>query len=253
DATHVHSPTGGQGMNSGLIDAPCFLDALSLASKGVACPSLLESYTAERVPVIRGTLGLTTDTLGETLAKTEEGWNRGSKYFQLDVNYRGSPVVLEERGEDVPAPAPGVYTYRTLGRDQAGDRAPDAPPLPDVNGSAGLLTNLFSFFKIAKHTVLIFTASVSSADAVVDALREYPTDLVQSVAILPATFSVCADKALPKADFLVKDTDRHAYEGYLVNPVKAETTIIIVHPDTFVGSAGSGVGNVKGYFSRIFA
>ena len=51
DAAHVHSPAGGQGMNTGLMDAANLSWKLAAACRGQASDSLLDSYHAERYPV----------------------------------------------------------------------------------------------------------------------------------------------------------------------------------------------------------
>lgn len=52
DAAHVHSPAGGQGMNTGMQDAINLAWKLALVSRGIAtAPELLDSYDAERRPV----------------------------------------------------------------------------------------------------------------------------------------------------------------------------------------------------------
>lgn len=48
DASHVHSPVGGQGMNTGIQDALNLAWKLNLVLKGLAKPALLDSYNAER-------------------------------------------------------------------------------------------------------------------------------------------------------------------------------------------------------------
>jgi 2-polyprenyl-6-methoxyphenol hydroxylase-like FAD-dependent oxidoreductase len=53
DAAHIHSPFGGQGMNTGLQDAWNLAWKLDLAARGGAREALLDSYTAERRPVIK--------------------------------------------------------------------------------------------------------------------------------------------------------------------------------------------------------
>jgi 2-polyprenyl-6-methoxyphenol hydroxylase-like FAD-dependent oxidoreductase len=62
DAAHIHSPFGGQGMNTGLHDAWNLAWKLDLAARGYAGEALLASYAAERLPVIRRVIG-TTHTL----------------------------------------------------------------------------------------------------------------------------------------------------------------------------------------------
>jgi len=52
DAAHVHSPAGGQGMNTGMQDAINLAWKLALVCRGLARgPHLLDSYDAERRPV----------------------------------------------------------------------------------------------------------------------------------------------------------------------------------------------------------
>lgn len=60
DAAHIHSPAGGQGMNTGIADAYNLAWKLSLVVKGIAQPSLLDSYEKERLPVARNVLSSTT-------------------------------------------------------------------------------------------------------------------------------------------------------------------------------------------------
>ncbi|KAL4805468.1 FAD binding domain-containing protein [Aspergillus unguis] len=48
DASHIHSPVGGQGMNTGIGDAINLAWKLSAVIKGHARPSLLDSYEVER-------------------------------------------------------------------------------------------------------------------------------------------------------------------------------------------------------------
>ena len=57
DAAHVHSPAGGQGMNTGMQDAINLAWKLALVCRGVASPEpLLGSYSAERSEVGREVL-----------------------------------------------------------------------------------------------------------------------------------------------------------------------------------------------------
>ncbi|WP_405872867.1 MULTISPECIES: FAD-dependent oxidoreductase [unclassified Streptomyces] len=51
DAAHVHSPASGQGMNTGVQDAVNLSWKLAAVLRGEAAHSLLDSYSAERVPV----------------------------------------------------------------------------------------------------------------------------------------------------------------------------------------------------------
>jgi 2-polyprenyl-6-methoxyphenol hydroxylase-like FAD-dependent oxidoreductase len=48
DAAHIHSPAGGQGMNTGMQDAINLSWKLAMVMKGAASPALLNSYSPER-------------------------------------------------------------------------------------------------------------------------------------------------------------------------------------------------------------
>ncbi|HLZ03103.1 MAG TPA: FAD-dependent monooxygenase [Bradyrhizobium sp.] len=116
DAAHIHSPFGGQGMNTGLQDAWNLVWKLDLAVRGRGSAQLLESYTAERRPVISGVIALThamTRALGtrsrvamvlrnalfpliSRLPPVQRAFVR--RLSQLGIDYRGSPIV-EGNGE----------------------------------------------------------------------------------------------------------------------------------------------------------
>ncbi|MGJ9416345.1 FAD-dependent monooxygenase [Massilia sp. CMS3.1] len=53
DAGHIHSPAGGQGMNTGIGDAINLAWKLAAVAKGQAPEGLLDSYEAERLPFAR--------------------------------------------------------------------------------------------------------------------------------------------------------------------------------------------------------
>jgi 2-polyprenyl-6-methoxyphenol hydroxylase-like FAD-dependent oxidoreductase len=69
DAAHIHSPFGGQGMNTGLHDAWNLAWKLDLFLHGHGNEALLDSYAAERLQVIRSVIEMTdlmTKGLGTT-------------------------------------------------------------------------------------------------------------------------------------------------------------------------------------------
>jgi hypothetical protein len=111
DAAHIHSPFGGQGMNTGLQDIWNLAWKLHLAVRGSGNELLLESYTAERHPVIKGVIQTThrlTRAMGKgsILAQTLRDMaiplvSRLSAFqrrfvqnlSELGISYEGSPIV----------------------------------------------------------------------------------------------------------------------------------------------------------------
>lgn len=140
DAAHVHTPAGGQGMNTGIQDAFNLGWKLAAVEQG-ADPALLDSYEAERLPVARDVLELSTRLVATTLAPKTEGLvARTEDTTQLGIRYRESPLSHERRL------APG-------GDLRAGDRAPDATALLDRDGRAG---RLFDALRGPQATLLAF-------------------------------------------------------------------------------------------------
>jgi 2-polyprenyl-6-methoxyphenol hydroxylase-like FAD-dependent oxidoreductase len=72
DAAHIHSPAGGQGMNTGLQDAANLAWKLVLVLKGRAPIRLLDTYNSERWPVGQKVLNYT-DKLFAGMA-SQTGW-----------------------------------------------------------------------------------------------------------------------------------------------------------------------------------
>ncbi|NEA68806.1 FAD-dependent monooxygenase [Streptomyces sp. SID12488] len=66
DAVHRHPPSNGLGSNTSIQDAHNLAWKLKLVLEGVAAPSLLDSYTAERAPVGRQIVTRANKSIGET-------------------------------------------------------------------------------------------------------------------------------------------------------------------------------------------
>ncbi|CAA7261872.1 unnamed protein product [Cyclocybe aegerita] len=97
DAAHIHSPAGGQGMNTGIQDSFNLGWKLALVLKGLAPPSLLDTYNDERHPVVAEMLNITTGMLNKmVVASADVGWRRTGHINQLGVNYRWSSIVVDE-------------------------------------------------------------------------------------------------------------------------------------------------------------
>jgi 2-polyprenyl-6-methoxyphenol hydroxylase-like FAD-dependent oxidoreductase len=116
DAAHIHSPFGGQGMNTGLHDVWNLAWKLDLVVRGHAHRALLETYGAERRPVIKSVIE-TTDFLAKALgtpSRLAQALRDAvipmvsrlapfqhafvQRLSELGVAYRGSPIV-EGAGE----------------------------------------------------------------------------------------------------------------------------------------------------------
>ncbi|GAA0268335.1 FAD-dependent oxidoreductase [Cryptosporangium japonicum] len=123
DAAHVHSPAGGQGMNTGIQDAYNLGWKLAAVAQG-APPALLDTYESERRPVAAHVLALSDARLRQMLEDNDVPVRRDASTLQLDVGYRGSALAADDRDDTAAL--------------RAGDRAPDATGLLTVGGERRL-------------------------------------------------------------------------------------------------------------------
>ncbi|MFD8616684.1 MULTISPECIES: FAD-dependent monooxygenase [Streptomyces] len=142
DAAHIHSPAGGQGLNTSVQDAYNLGWKLGQVLLHGAPEALIDSYEQERRPVAEAMLGLST--------RIHQGrQERGRDTQQLGLGYRGGPLSAGRAGAL-----------------EAGDRAPDGP--------AGARGRLFDVFRGPHFTLLALgtdAALPSAADASVRTYR----------------------------------------------------------------------------------
>ncbi len=129
DAAHVHSPAGGQGMNTGMQDAINLAWKLALVWHGDAAPALLDSYSPERSaigervlrnasvmtkvaitanPILRQLRSLAAGALSHLPALQQR---LVDQLTEIDLHYPDSPLTASPRGA----------AHHPAG----GDRAPD--------------------------------------------------------------------------------------------------------------------------------
>jgi 2-polyprenyl-6-methoxyphenol hydroxylase-like FAD-dependent oxidoreductase len=166
DAAHIHSQVSGQGMNTGLQDAINLGWKLGLVCRGKARSGLLDTYEAERLPIIKKILfGTDLATRAVTirhpagqhlvneLARLIAGFKPVRDYLtrnisEMEINYRDGGCVssfyVEHAGrdasrlQDIPLP---------------GDHAPRAPHLETV--PEGRHVRLYDLIRHPGHTAVL--------------------------------------------------------------------------------------------------
>jgi 2-polyprenyl-6-methoxyphenol hydroxylase-like FAD-dependent oxidoreductase len=144
DAAHVHPPTGGQGLNTGVQDAYNLGWKLNAVLAGVP-DELLDSYEAERLPVAARVLGISAELLEKHLTGADDAFERGEETRQLDLSYRGGPLTLDDGSSCALV---------------AGDRGPDAP----CRQRDGRPVRLFDCYAGPHWTLLRFGATAPTLD-----------------------------------------------------------------------------------------
>ncbi len=162
DAAHVHSPAGGQGMNTGIQDAYNLGWKLGSVLQG-APDALLDTYEEERLPVAANVLGLSTKLYRQITSDGEDRLRGDAVTLQLGITYKEMSLSKQ----------PGDVSLKIA----SGDRAPDAPGLD----GQGTPVRLFDIFRGPQFTLLrLFgvngaaaeVAGVKSVDVVASAPQE---------------------------------------------------------------------------------
>jgi 2-polyprenyl-6-methoxyphenol hydroxylase-like FAD-dependent oxidoreductase len=261
DAAHIHSPAGGQGMNTGIQDAYNLAWKLALVLEGRAPDSFLDSYHEERYPIGRRLLR-TTDQLFNVAATHNPVLIRLRNFLlpwilpramgkrslrarafrfvsQLGIKYPGSSIVGEELGG-------ADRTFRS--GPAAGHRAPDAP-LRLVGESRP--TSLFSRLREAPHHLLLFGGWGSDADDWEASDDELRALIAEYEGLLEPHLIVAGESARVGAGLPVYvDEPGLAHERYGLRG----TGLYLIRPDGYVAfrTPGTDLRPLRAYLQRVF-
>jgi 2-polyprenyl-6-methoxyphenol hydroxylase-like FAD-dependent oxidoreductase len=174
DAVHIHSPAGGQGLNTGMMDAHNLGWKLALVAADRAPDALLDTYGAERRPVAEDVLRLShalvhygtlshpvrrrvRDVVVPALGRNPVIQRRAARRMsQVYVSYPPGPLVRQGRDRGAP---------------RAGQR------MPDIQVRAGgQATTLHWVLRGGRH-VLVAPAAHAASVLSDPALRPYQSDL----------------------------------------------------------------------------
>jgi 2-polyprenyl-6-methoxyphenol hydroxylase-like FAD-dependent oxidoreductase len=250
DAAHIHSPAGGQGMNTGMQDAFNLAWKLALVHQGHARPSLLKSYTQERNavgemvlhnagiftrvatirnPVLQSLRNHLISIAGKFSAVQQRAV---SQLTELAIHYANSPLNGDDPGK------------AWSGKVAAGDRLPEAEL---TCGDSGKATRMLSAIGGEKHTLLVMpqsTADAARRQPVEEALlteaqqlHEEFGDVLQVILVLPHDASGKTEIDLPSeliAGVYIDSKNQLRDRLGLRN-----TAIALVRPDGYIGFRGN--------------
>jgi 2-polyprenyl-6-methoxyphenol hydroxylase-like FAD-dependent oxidoreductase len=223
DAAHVHSPAGGQGMNTGLHDAFNLGWKLALVAGGRAPVALLDTYQQERSPIAADVMAVTHRLVRTfTTSSSSRSWLRdrllpavgtwpverrfATRVSQVAHNYRGGPLT-----SPVPRPRRGSI--------MPGDRLPGVHGLPLRDGEV----STFELLHDPVHTLLVLAGRRPDCGALRDVVARFGRceALARTVVIAPP------DGAL---DGAVGDPELRAHRRYRALGGR----LILVRPDGYV-------------------
>lgn len=251
DAAHIHSPAGGQGMNTGIQDAVNLGWKLAAVLRGECDEKLLDSYDTERRRVgehlLQGTdrafqFGTSGNPVFIFLRNFLVPWvlpwafkdrGRRAKMFrfisELGIRYRHSPII-------------GTAS-KYIGPLHGGDRAPDAT----LQGSDGP-TSLLGLCTGCGHHLIMFsgTRSVAVDEA---ALQTFADGSLKISDDRAKAHNVFARKLLGSSGYLDEEELLHARYGFV------EPGYVLIRPDGYIAHIGpltamdEFLAWLKGYFA----
>ncbi|WP_153978650.1 FAD-dependent monooxygenase [Paenibacillus xylanilyticus] len=146
DAAHVHSPAGGQGMNTGIQDAYNLGWKLATVIRG-ADTTLLDTYDEERRPVAQTVLEDSTKKMQEVIGTATEGGGLSQSLSTISDDLT-SGLLISYRSTSLTYPS----ARRNLTRSLPGDRAPNAEGLQGI----GFAVSVFDLLRGPHWTILAF-------------------------------------------------------------------------------------------------
>lgn len=200
DAAHVHTPAGGQGLNTGIQDSYNLGWKLGQVLAG-AGDGLLDTYQAERQPIADEMLARSTKRYKAIGKSSPDAIRRTADERQLELSYRDGPL----------APALGHRTT-TL---RVGDRAPDAK-LADIKGAE---TRVFELFRGPHFTAIAY--GPKAADALAQGVWPNRGAALKRVAV----------NAGNRLDVSLTDTKQSFRRIYGVQG----DTLLLIRPDGYIG------------------
>ncbi|MBO0931944.1 FAD-dependent monooxygenase [Fibrella aquatilis] len=258
DAAHIHSPMGGQGMNEGMQDALNLGWKLAFRLAGRADDSLLDTYQAERGPLIADVLK-DTALMSEVLLWTNPiAVGLRNQFMSLVTGIDAAQPTLRELFSGATrAYAPNPYlqertltpserlahiSQRVFHPDPAddlafakgpkpGERAPDAFGLRAANGTTQRLLTYFA--GDFRHRLLVFAGQHATPDQLTKIYQQL-TDLQEKrgaflrpiLVVLPGTLI----SETPRIETLT-DTDYNLHKRYRAR----HECLYLLRPDGFIG------------------
>lgn len=175
DAAHIHSPAGGQGMNTGIQDMVNLCWKLALVLKGRGKPELLDTYEAERLPIITQLVHTTeraTRVFNSTNWMVHQLLSRTAPFAlafdQVQANAAAAVGEVAASYRMGPLAAPPTR----VGELRSGDRVPD---LELTTGTGSHPVRLHQLLDLSGLTLLSTAADLPAT--VVDAIRPW-ADLI---------------------------------------------------------------------------
>ncbi|KTC78184.1 FAD-dependent monooxygenase [Legionella brunensis] len=229
DAAHVHSPMGGQGLNTGIQDIYNLVWKLALVQKGLAREDLLESYHLERHPIGEAVLkktGFMTQMImlrnpflvfmRNHFLKFVTSFNFVKKYVATDlaelaISYAQSPIVKKF----------GEKTAFKIGE------FPTDFHLIDQQTKE--IKSLYEIIRGTMHHLFLFAGKdglhLSTLLKTASLMNQHFTPILKTHLVLTH------ENEIPSANSVFFDQGQTVHQRFSIH----ETTALLIRPDKYIG------------------
>jgi 2-polyprenyl-6-methoxyphenol hydroxylase-like FAD-dependent oxidoreductase len=218
DAAHIHPPTGGQGMNTGIQDAYNLAWKLALVVKGAAPETLLDSYEAERRPVGAEVVARTR-AASEGYGREPAGRPDRLADTQIRLSYRTSGWVRDD--------AAGLASTMPA----AGDRAPDAGGLR--RHGLGFPLRLFDILRGTEHVLVAYCTAAIAPQNLAD-LEAFAREMRLCFHLRLRIVAVTAESLSDQPGIAMY----HDREGAFARAYSDVDASFLIRPDGYIGWRG---------------
>ncbi|MGE0669804.1 MAG: FAD-dependent monooxygenase [Parachlamydiales bacterium] len=214
DAAHIHSPAGGQGMNTSVQDAFNLAWKLALVQQGSAKERILDTYHQERHPVAREVLK------GTTLITNMLTASKAKMFIVALLGLLINHTALQKKMAYAISELRLRYGRNILNRGRLADlfwkgpkpgcRTPDVAELPDGK-------RLFQYLAHPRHTLLCF----GNAEALISQVQEEFPNLIVPIIVSPSQ----------QGPGYIHDPSGQIAKRYLVE----KEALYLIRPDGVIG------------------
>jgi 2-polyprenyl-6-methoxyphenol hydroxylase-like FAD-dependent oxidoreductase len=233
DAAHIHSPVGGQGLNTGIQDIQNLAWKLALVTQGKAKLELLDSYEEERIKIGKMILKETdiitrTWSIGSPWEKSLRNFLisaiTGIKPFKIAMAKRMAELTIDYGKSSI------VKQHDKTGLIKAGQLMPNIY-LEDLQQ---IKQSLFVLLTGTKHHLLVFcpeNKAVSAATRFLDEISsQYTSEIICHLIISTPPKIQCNARVLI-------DHDLAAHHKLKLT----SATVVLIRPDQYVGYSQAGL------------
>lgn len=236
DAAHIHSPAGGQGMNTGIQDAYNLAWKMALVLQGSAHEDYLDSYDSERKRI--GQILLHTTDKMFRLAANNSWLTQTLRHLILPIfgyclkHYTKLQYIFTRFVSQL-----GIHYHSSLWIKQVGDsdakpyagaRAPDGPVFACATQT---MTTLFNCFANPQHQLLLFACS-NQTQSIGLAIKNLQNFIANHYArLIKVHIIICSTQAcdaFSTAELL--DSNNICHDRYGIT----EPSVVLIRPDGYI-------------------